>query len=111
MFDSCEIRVHPDGSAIARMGTISQGQGHQTTYAQIIASEAGIAASPDRGRGGRHVNRPLRAGHLRLALDARWPARRSRAPAAKSAKKARKIAAHLLEVAPDDLEFDLDSSR
>ncbi|MDB6002039.1 MAG: carbon-monoxide dehydrogenase large subunit, partial [Rhizobacter sp.] len=44
MFDSCEIRVHPTGSAIARMGTISQGQGHQTTYAQIIATELGIAS-------------------------------------------------------------------
>ena len=42
MFDSCEIRIHPTGSAIARMGTITQGQGHQTTYAQIIASELGI---------------------------------------------------------------------
>ena len=27
MFDSCEIRIHPTGSAIARLGTISQGQG------------------------------------------------------------------------------------
>ena len=44
MFDSCEIRVHPTGSAIARMGTITQGQGHQTTYAQIIATELGIPA-------------------------------------------------------------------
>jgi len=44
MFDSCEIRVHPTGSAIARMGTISQGQGHQTTYAQIIATELGISS-------------------------------------------------------------------
>jgi carbon-monoxide dehydrogenase large subunit len=34
--------VHPTGSAIARMGTITQGQGHQTTYAQIIATELGI---------------------------------------------------------------------
>jgi CO/xanthine dehydrogenase Mo-binding subunit len=42
MFDSCEIRIHPTGSAIARMGTITQGQGHQTTYAQIIATELGI---------------------------------------------------------------------
>eukprot|EP01036_Dinobryon_divergens_P039360 gene39360-51869_t len=42
MFDSCEIRIHPTGSAIARMGTITQGQGHQTTYAQILATELGI---------------------------------------------------------------------
>ena len=37
MFDSAEIRVHPTGSVIARMGTITQGQGHQTTYAQALA--------------------------------------------------------------------------
>ncbi|MBV8588257.1 MAG: molybdopterin-dependent oxidoreductase, partial [Verrucomicrobia bacterium] len=39
MFDSCEIRVHPTGKAIARMGTKAQGQGHETTFAQIIAQE------------------------------------------------------------------------
>ncbi|MEM7525691.1 MAG: aerobic carbon-monoxide dehydrogenase large subunit, partial [Pseudomonadota bacterium] len=44
MFDSCEIRIHPTGSAIARLGTISQGQGHATTFAQILASEIGISA-------------------------------------------------------------------
>jgi carbon-monoxide dehydrogenase large subunit len=44
MFDSCEIRVHPTGKAIARFGTKSQGQGHETTYAQIIAEELGIPA-------------------------------------------------------------------
>ncbi|HEY8469547.1 MAG TPA: molybdopterin cofactor-binding domain-containing protein, partial [Longimicrobiales bacterium] len=42
MFDSCEIRIHPTGKAIARFGTKSQGQGHETTYAQIIAEELGI---------------------------------------------------------------------
>src|SRR3970282_2843274 len=44
MFDSCELRVHPTGKAIARFGTKSQGQGHQTTYAQIIAEGVGIPA-------------------------------------------------------------------
>ena len=44
MFDSCEIRIHPTGSAIARLGTISQGQGHATTFSQILASEIGIPA-------------------------------------------------------------------
>src|SRR5262249_14224209 len=42
MFDSCEIRVHPTGKATARLGTKSQGQGHETTFAQIIAQELGI---------------------------------------------------------------------
>ena len=44
MFDSCEIRMHPTGAGIARMGTKSQGQGHETTWAQIIASEIGVPA-------------------------------------------------------------------
>src|SRR5262249_47484661 len=44
MFDSCEIRLHPTGAGIARMGTKSQGQGHETTWAQIIATEIGIPA-------------------------------------------------------------------
>ena len=42
MFDSCEVRIHPTGKAIARFGTKSQGQGHETTYAQILAEELGI---------------------------------------------------------------------
>ena len=44
MFDSCEIRINPTGSAIARLGTISQGQGHATTFTQILASEIGLPA-------------------------------------------------------------------
>ena len=43
LFDSCDIRVNPTGSAIARLGTMSQGQGHATTYAQIIATELGLS--------------------------------------------------------------------
>ena len=42
MFDSCEIRVHPTGKVIARIGVQSQGQGHETTFAQIIAEELGF---------------------------------------------------------------------
>ena len=52
MFDSAEIRVHPTGKAIARFGTKSQGQGHETTYAQIIAEVLGHSRCkyPDRRR-------------------------------------------------------------
>ena len=45
MFDSADIRIHPTGKAIARFGTRGQGQGHETTYAQIIAEELGIPVS------------------------------------------------------------------
>src|SRR5207245_7554731 len=44
MFDSCEIRIHPTGKAIARFGTKSQGHGHEPTYAQILAEERRISS-------------------------------------------------------------------
>ncbi|MDH3193281.1 MAG: molybdopterin-dependent oxidoreductase, partial [Acidimicrobiia bacterium] len=44
MFDSAELRVHPTGKAILKLGVKSQGQGHETTFAQIVAEELGIAA-------------------------------------------------------------------
>ena len=42
MFDSAEIRIHPTGAGIVRTGTKSQGQGHETTWAQIVAEELGL---------------------------------------------------------------------
>ncbi len=107
MFDSAEIRVHPTGSAVARMGTITQGQGHQTTYAQIIASELGIPSDDiqiEEGDTdtapyglGTYGSRSTPVGAAATALAAR-----------KIRAKARKIAAHLLEVGEDDLEWDID---
>ncbi|MDR7387883.1 MAG: molybdopterin-dependent oxidoreductase, partial [Armatimonadota bacterium] len=44
MFDSAELRVHPTGKAVLKLGTRTQGQGHETTYAQIVATELGIPA-------------------------------------------------------------------
>src|SRR5262249_38999307 len=61
MFDSCEIRVHPTGKAIARFGTKSQGQGHETTYAQILAEEIRIHAAPIQIQEGGPATPPYRA--------------------------------------------------
>src|SRR5690606_3547226 len=107
MFDSCEIRVHPDGSAIARMGTITQGQEHETTFAQITATVASITAcaieveevdtsTAPHGMG-TYGSRSTPVAGAAIARAAR-----------KIREKARLIAAHLLEVSPDDVEFDLD---
>lgn len=107
MFDSCEIRVHPTGSAIARMGTITQGQGHQTTYAQIIATELGISSEVIQVEEGDTSTAPYGLGTYgsrstpvagaAIALAAR-----------KIHAKAKKIAAHLLEVSENDLEWEVD---
>jgi aerobic carbon-monoxide dehydrogenase large subunit len=107
MFDSCEIRVHPDGSAIARMGTITQGQGHQTTYAQIIASEAGSPASVVTVEEGDTSTAPYGLGTYGSRSTPVAGAAIARA-SRKIREKARRIAAHLLEASPDDVEFDLD---
>ena len=42
MADGCELRVHPTGKAQLRLSVQTQGQGHETTFAQIVAQELGI---------------------------------------------------------------------
>jgi carbon-monoxide dehydrogenase large subunit len=104
MFDSAEIRIHPTGSGIVRAGTRHQGQGHETTWAQIVAEELGLdpqellVEEGDTDTApyglGTYASRstPVAGGALALA------ARRIR-------EKAAKIAAHLLEVAEADVEW------
>ena len=105
MFDSAELRIHPTGKAIMRMGTKSQGQGHETTYAQIVAQELGIPAldvAIEEGDTdtapyglGTYASRSTPTSGAAAALAAR-----------KIREKARKIAAHLLEVSEEDLEWE-----
>jgi carbon-monoxide dehydrogenase large subunit len=105
MFDSAEIRVHPTGKAIARFGTKSQGQGHETTYAQIVAEELGIPASHVQVEEGDTDTAPYGLGTY--ASRSTPTAGAAGAIAARKIRdKARKIAAHLLEVAEDDLEWE-----
>jgi carbon-monoxide dehydrogenase large subunit len=110
MFDSCEIRVHPTGAAIARMGTKSQGQGHETTWAQIIASETGIAAADIMVEEGNTDTAPYGLGTY--GSRSTPVAGAAIAMAARKIKaKAQMIAAYMLEVHEDDLEFDVDGFR
>ena len=107
MFDSCEIRVHPTGSVIARLGTKSQGQGHETTYAQIIASEIGIPSDDITIEEGDTDTAPYGLGTYGSRSTPVGAAACARA-ARKIRNKAMKIAAHMLEVGEDDLEWDVD---
>ena len=107
MFDSCEIRVDPTGSAIARMGTISQGQGHQTTYAQIIATELGIPSDVIRVEEGDTDTAPYGLGTYGSRSTPVAGAAIAMA-ARKIHAKAKKIAASLLEVSENDLEWEVD---
>ena len=107
MFDSAEIRVHPTGSVMARMGTICQGQGHRTTYAQIIASELGIPSDEIEIEEGDTNTAPYGLGTYGSRSTPVAGAATVRA-ARKILAKARKIAAHLLETNGDDLYWDVD---
>jgi aerobic carbon-monoxide dehydrogenase large subunit len=105
MFDSCEIRIHPTGKAIARFGTKSQGQGHETTYAQIVAEELGIPAAHVQVEEGDTDTAPYGLGTY--ASRSTPTAGAAGAMAARKIRdKARKIAAHLLECSEQDLVWE-----
>jgi carbon-monoxide dehydrogenase large subunit len=107
MFDSAEIRIHPTGKAMARFGTKSQGQGHETTYAQIIAEELGLPSDDIEIEEGDTDTAPYGLGTY--ASRSTPTAGAAAAIASRKIKaKAKKIAAHLLEVGEDDLEWNID---
>ena len=107
MFDSCEIRIHPTGSAIARLGTISQGQGHATTFAQILASEIGLPADSITIEEGDTDTAPYGLGTYGSRSTPVAGAATAMA-GRKIRAKAQMIAAYLLEVHDDDVEWDID---
>ncbi|MFI5100098.1 MAG: aerobic carbon-monoxide dehydrogenase large subunit [Actinomycetes bacterium] len=105
MADGCELRVHPTGKAVVRLSVQSQGQGHETTFAQIVAQEIGIPpADIDVVHGdtdqtpfglGTYGSRSTPVSGAAAVLVAR-----------KVRDKARLIAAGMLEISPADLVWD-----
>ena len=105
MFDSADIRIHPTGKAMARFGTRSQGQGHETTYAQIIAEELGIPVADIAVEEGDTDTAPYGLG----TYASRSTPTAGAAAAMASRKilaKARAIASYLLDVGEDELEWE-----
>ena len=106
MADGAELRVHPTGKAQLRLSCMSQGQGHQTTFAQIVAQELGIPPEDIEVIQGDTDNTPFGLGTYGSRSTpvsggaAAIVARRVR-------DKARIVAAAALECSPDDLEWEL----
>ncbi len=106
MFDSAELRVHPTGKAILKLGVRSQGQGHETTFAQIVAEELGIPSSDIKVVEGDTDNTPYGLGTY--ASRSTPVAGAATAVIARRLRdKAKTIAAHLLEASEDDLEWEV----
>ena len=105
LFEAGEIRVHPTGSVTVFTGSHSHGQGHETTFAQVVADRLGMAIeNVDIVHGdtskilfgmGTYGSRSIAVGGTAImkALD-------------KIIAKGKKIAAHLMEAAETDVEYD-----
>ncbi|MBD0283293.1 MAG: carbon-monoxide dehydrogenase large subunit, partial [Thermoleophilaceae bacterium] len=105
MFDSAELRVHPTGKAILKLGVQTQGQGHETTFAQIVAEELGIPVEDVTVQHGDTDNTPYGLGTYASRSTPTGGAATAVA-ARKVRDKAKQIAAHLLVASPDDLVWD-----
>ena len=105
MFDSAELRVHPTGKAILKLGVKSQGQGHETTFAQIVAEELGIPSTDVKVVEGDTDNTPYGLGTYASRSTPVAGAATS-IVSRKLRDKARDIAAHMLEASADDLEWE-----
>ncbi|MCW8165516.1 xanthine dehydrogenase family protein molybdopterin-binding subunit [Verminephrobacter aporrectodeae] len=104
LFECGEVRVHPTGSVSVFTGSHSHGQGHETTFAQVVAARLGIPVENvdivhgDTGRVpfgmGTYGSRSISVGGTAImkALD-------------KIEAKAKKIAAHLMEASDADIDF------
>ncbi|MEU6646254.1 aerobic carbon-monoxide dehydrogenase large subunit [Saccharomonospora sp. NPDC046836] len=105
MADGAELRVHPTGKAVLRLSCQTQGQGHETTFAQIVAEELGISPDDiDVVHGdtdqtpfglGTYGSRSTPVSGAATAVVAR-----------KVRERARIVASAMLEVSPDDLEWE-----
>ncbi len=105
LFEAAKIRVHPTGSVTVYTGAHSHGQGHETTFAQVVADKFGLSidqvevvhgdtAAVPFGMG-TYGSRSMAVGGGALALAAD-----------KVIEKGKKIAAHILEAAETDIVFE-----
>ncbi|HYT26173.1 MAG TPA: aerobic carbon-monoxide dehydrogenase large subunit [Actinomycetota bacterium] len=104
MFDSAELRIHPTGKAILKIGVQTQGQGHETTFAQIVAGELGIPPEDVTVMHGDTDNTPYGLGTYASRSTPVGGAATAMV-ARKLRDKATKIAAHLLEAAEEDVGY------
>jgi len=104
LYDAASIRVHPTGKVTIYVGAHSHGQGHETTFAQIVADSFGIGMDDVNVLHGDTENVPFGMGtygsrSLAVCGNAIMKS------IDKVKEKGARIAAHKLECSPEDLEF------
>jgi carbon-monoxide dehydrogenase large subunit len=105
MADGCELRIHPTGKAVVRVSCMSQGQGHETTFAQLVGEELGLPPADIQVVNGDTDNTPFGLGTYGSRST---PVSGAAAVmvARKVRDKARIIASGMLEVSVADLEWN-----
>jgi len=104
MNDGAELRIHPTGKAILKISVQTQGQGHETTFAQIVAEELGIQPEDVKVMHGDTDNTPYGLGTY-ASRSTPVSGAATAMVARRIREKAARIAAHLLEVSEEDVEF------
>jgi len=106
MNDGAELRIHPTGKAILKISSQTQGQGHETTFAQIVASELGIQPEDIKVQHGDTDNTPYGLGTYASRSTPTVGAATAMV-SRRVGEKAKKLAAHLLEVDESDIVQDV----
>jgi carbon-monoxide dehydrogenase large subunit len=105
MWESANIKMHLTGKTVVTVGTSSHGQGHETTYSQIVAHELGIPMEDIVVQHSDTQGTPFGYGTYGSRTSSVGSTAAIKA-AGKIREKARKMAAHMLEAAVDDIEVD-----
>ena len=105
MWESANIKVHLTGKVVVTMGTQPQGQGHETTYAQVVAQELGVPMEDVIVQHSDTQGTPFGYGSYGSRTSSVGMTAAIKA-AGKIRDKARRYAAHMLEASPDDIEID-----
>lgn len=101
---AARIQVHSDGSVTCFVETLDQGQGHRTSFAQLVAGVLGLDISMVRIEQGDSSTSPYGWGTSGSRSIAQGGSA-SHAAAMKVAEKAKKVAGHLMEASPADIEL------
>jgi aerobic carbon-monoxide dehydrogenase large subunit len=105
MWESANLKVHLTGKIILTMGTQPQGQGHETTYAQIISSELGVPMEDVIVQHSDTLGTPFGYGSYGSRTSSVGSTAAVKA-AGKVREKAKRYAAHMLEANVEDIEVD-----
>ena len=106
MNDGADLRVHPSGKAVVSLSAQTQGQGHETTFAQIVAEELGIPPEDVEVRHGDTDKSPYGLGTYGSRGPRRCPAPPWRSCRARSATRPARSPRRCSRRAPEDLAWE-----